>query len=378
MRILLVEASGRGFLSHYTHALALGMHRLGADVRLLTGKRDELGGWKVPFCKESCLEDGARGWRCIRRQVIVQQPDVVHLQWVDNPLSALRFVGWAQRRGIRVVYTPHNILPHERRWLLMPLYRLLYRRLDRVVARDPHLAWALEEMLDMPRERVVQVSGSPNFLALQADDPSLGKRGTQRRPGERRILFFGHGCPRKGLNFLLEAVAESDWPATMHLVLAGEGVLRGVSEELAAAAARRMRLSVIDRYVEPMDVAALFRDADLLVMPYIKLCKSPLLDLAAALGLPVLRSDRVQGADFHEGVHGITYTHDDTEALCRALKEPDWVHQATRRLAKLDDPVAAMDRLATRHDRLYRQAVANSIEPAETTLVTGRPVSQAR
>lgn len=377
MRILLVEASGRGFLSHYSHALALGLHRAGINVQLLTGKRDELTGWDIPFQKRACLEDGARGWRCIRRQVLEEQPDVVHLQWVDNPLSALRFIAWVQRRGIRVVYTPHNILPHERRWLLMPLYRLLYRRLDRVVARDTHLAWALEEVLDLPRERVVLLPGSPNFLALQ----TAGLPGTAligpRSAGEQRLLFFGHGCPRKGLDRLLTAVAENDWPANLHLVVAGEGVLRGVSAELAAAAAKKVRLSVVDHYVAPRDVAALFRDADLLVMPYIKLCKSPLLDLAAALRLPVLRSDRVQGADFRDGVHGITYAHDDSATLCRLLMERDWLDHVVGKLGLLDDPGTAMGRLAAAHERLYREVVALPSLKGATSVRT-YPLPQAR
>ncbi len=357
MRLLLVEASGRGFLSHYTHALALGMYRADVEVQLLTGKRDELHGWQVPFHKQACLEEGSRGWRCIRRHVEEERPDVVHLQWVDNPWSALCFARWAQRRGVRVVYTPHNILPHERRWLLMPLYRLLYRRLDRVVARDSHLAWALEEMLDMPRERVVLVPGSPNFLALQRENKqSLFV--PPKSVNEQRLLFFGHGCPRKGLDRLLSTLADNEWPGHMHLVIAGEGVFNGVAKGLIEAAAQKMRLSVVDRYVVPQEVAAMFRDADLLLMPYTKLCKSPLLDLAAALRLPVLRSDRVQGADFRDGVHGVTFAHDDSSALCRLLMQRDWMDKVKDNLRKMDDPMVAMDRLAQAHRQLYRELVA--------------------
>ena len=46
LRILLIEGSGRGFLSHYVHALALGLCEAGHTVRLVTGRRDELRGWR--------------------------------------------------------------------------------------------------------------------------------------------------------------------------------------------------------------------------------------------------------------------------------------------------------------------------------------------
>jgi glycosyltransferase involved in cell wall biosynthesis len=352
-RVLLVEGSGRGFLSHYSHALALGLQRAGIETQLLTGRRDELEGWAVPFHKQACLDGGRRGWRCVRRQVIEERPDIVHLQWVDNPFRALRFVRWAHKQGVRVVYTPHNILPHEKRWLLMPAYRLLYRMIDRVVARDAHLAWALEELLDTPAERLTLLPGSPNFLALQALECQADSPAPKKVAGEHRLLFFGHGCRRKGLDRLLETVAGNHWPEAMHLVVAGEGVLSGISDALLDAASRAARITLIDRYAAPREVAALFRDADLLLMPYVKQCKSPLLDLAAALRLPVLRSDRVQGADFREDVHGCTFAHDDHAAMERRLKHTHWLSGVRGNLAAMDDPLAAIDRLAEGHRQLY-------------------------
>lgn len=353
LRVLLVEASGRGFLSHYTHALAHGLHRSGIKTQLLTGRRDELNGWPVAFHKQACLESGNSGWRCVRRHVCEERPDIVHLQWVDNPFHALRFVHWAHKRGIKVIYTPHNILPHERRWLLMPVYRVLYKRVDRVVARDAHLAWALEELLETPREQVTLLSGSPNYLALRPVDATSCSPAPERVAGERRLLFFGHGSRRKGLDLLLKMVAENEWPSAMHLVVAGEEVLRGISQELLNAAKSAMRFTLIDRYVAPQEVASLFHDSDLLLMPYIKQCKSPLLDLAAALRLPVLRSDLVQGADFHEGVHGITFNHQDHSALEHWLKQPQWLSDISRKLAAMGDPQDAIDRLAAEHANLY-------------------------
>ncbi|WP_428605256.1 glycosyltransferase [Sedimenticola sp.] len=364
-RVLLVEGSGRGFLSHYSHALALGLQRAGIEAQLLTGRRDELGDWTVPFHKQACLDAGRRGWCCVRRQIIETRPDIVHLQWVDNPFRALRFVRWAHGQGVRVVYTPHNILPHEKRWLMMPAYRLLYRMIDRVVARDAYLAWALEELLDTPGERLTLLPGSPNFLALQSlqgrDEPRGDSPAPARDPGEHRLLFFGHGCLRKGLDRLLETVAGNRWPGTMHLVVAGEGVLYGIPDALLETARRAMRITLIDRYVAPREVAALFRDADLLLMPYVKQCKSPLLDLAAALRLPVLRSDRVQGADFREGVHGRTFSHDDHAAMEQRLKQTRWLTGVRDSLAAMDDPLAAIDRLARGHRQLYLKVLANRI-----------------
>ena len=358
MRILIVEGSGRGFLNQYSHALALGLHSGGDQVRFLTGARDELADWDVPFEKRACLARGMAGWWCLRRQVVAFSPDVVHLQWIDRPLAALAFVRWAQARGIAVVYTPHNILPHERRWISLPLYRALYRRVDRVVARDQHLGWALEELLDTPRERMVYLAGSPNPLALDLFPSSILPELAGHQPGRFRILFFGHGCARKGLNGFLQVVAEAKWPDNLQLVVAGEDVLAGVDDKLLKAARTRLDISVINRYLRAPEVKYLFSHGDLLVLPYRKQCKSPLTDLAAAFGVPVLRSDRVQGAGFRDGEHGLTYPHDRPDLLVGLLQglvlDPAAMEVLHGRLKRQLPVQAGIQRLAEIHRCMYR------------------------
>jgi len=370
MRILLVEGSGRGFLTQYSHALALGLHRADIAVTLITGERDELVDWPMPFEKRACLGRGWRAWFCLARLVRRERPHVVHLQWIDKPLAALAFVRYAQRLGVRVIYTPHNILPHERRWLLMPLFRVLYRRVDRVVARDRQLAWALEELLDTPRTQLAYVPGSPSLLSLSPSPAAGLAELPARETGEFRVLFFGHGCERKGLDLLLDAVAMRDWSDRLHLVVAGEDVLAGVGEEAMARVRRRARLTTINRYIPPDGVAGLFRSADLLVMPYVKLCKSPLCDLAAALGLPVLRSDRVQAAGFREGINGVTIAHANARelaaALGRLLSFPALVHRMGHELNDRVSAEAALIQLAERHLRLYDEVCGlKGVLPAE-------------
>ena len=361
-RILLIEGSGRGFLSHYVHALALGLHEAGHTVRLVTGCRDELRGWPVPFAKGACLDKGVSGWACLAREVRTFRPDVVHFQWMNDPFVGRLFIAWLHARGIGVAYTPHNLLPHRGRWLSMPVFGYFYRCVDRIVARDPHMVWAGEELLSIAPQQMVQLPGSPNLiahpLAPQREPPELSPKTT----GEVRVLFFGHGCRRKGLATLLDALAGSDWPKTVRVVLAGDGVLRGADPITLAAAEHRARLTVIDRYVRPDEVGALFRAADLLVMPYLKLCKSPIVDLAAAFGLPVLRTDRVEGTRFRDGTHGLTVPHGDALALREAIAtlttKPERILALKAALGREEPVAAATARLAAGHARMYADLMA--------------------
>ncbi len=356
-RVLLVEASGRGFLNHYSHALGMGLHNAGAKVRLLSGVRDELSAWDVPFEKQSCIQQGRKGWSCVKRQAMQFQPDIVHFQWVDNPFSALRLVRWLQRRGIKTVYTPHNLLPHEKRWMLMPLYRLLYRAMDKVIARDQHIAWALEELLDVNAHQVEFIPGSPNLLASAALPSCAEACYAGKQQQEKRLLFFGHGSPRKGLDQLLDIINQHSWPAHYHLLLAGEGVMSSVYGDRIRHAREKMKITLIDQYIPAEQVAQLFASSDLLLMPYTKQCKSPLLDLAAALKLPVLKSDRVKGAEFREGMHGVTFRHDDAAQMLQYLRDEDWVDNCRRYLKSQVSNDQMMMQLAMQHLKMYRDVL---------------------
>ncbi len=361
-RILIVEGSGRDFLSHYSHALALGLHDAGHRVRLVTAPCDELSGWAVPFERRATLAPGLAGWGELLAQTRRFDPEIVHFQWLSNPVSAAFYVRWAQRRGRVVLYTPHNLLPHRGRWMTMPLFRRLYGVFDRIVVRDEAMRWAANEMLDVDLDRMCMAPGSPNIIAHPDAPARVPAEAANRTAGEVRALHFGHGCSRKGLQPMLTALARAACPPALHLVLAGCGVTRGIAPEVLAAARQRLRITVIDRYLEPDEVAGLFGTADLITMPYAKLCRSPILDLAAAFRRPVLRTHRVEATRFREGLHGLTVRHGDhaafAEALCDLAADGDALRGMRDALGEGPDFAAEMRALAARHGEIYQAALA--------------------
>lgn len=365
-RILIVEGSGRGFLSHYAHTLALGLHEAGRRVRLVTAPRDELAGWPAPFERRATLATGVASWRGLMRETRDFAPHAVHFQWLSDPIGAALYVRWAQRRGATVLYTPHNLLPHRGRWMTMPLFRRLYGVFDRVVVRDGAMRWAAAEMLDVDPDVMSMATGSPNIIAHASAPRRMPPEAEPRRRDEIRVLHFGHGCARKGLGPLLRALALTECPDNLHLMLAGCGVTRGIEPAVLVAARQRLRISVIDRYLEPDEVGGLFQAADLVAMPYAKLCRSPILDLAAAFRTPVLRTARVEATRFDEGLHGLTVDHGDSTAFAATLaglaRAPEHLRSMRRALARGPDFAAEVALLAATHARIYDRALADRAE----------------
>jgi len=369
MRILLVEGTGKGFLAHYSLALALGLAERGDEVRLLAPTDGEFKHTMLPVDVCFRLKSGAAAWQQLRKEVAAYRPDIVHLQWVGHPLAALRLVRYCRRQGVRVLYTPHNLLPHRYRWLTQPLYAWLYQALDAIVARDSHIAWGLQELLDIPRDRSQLIPGSPNLLASEQLPSQLPAELATGAAGAVRLLQFGYGGRKKGTRALLEALLALPHTDHLQLILAGQGVLKDVPQSLADAARQRMRLTVIDRYIPATEVASIFSFSDLLLMPYQVQCDSPLIDLARALETPVLRSDRVSHPDFREGVDGYTFRAGTPAELERHLA---LLLEAPQQLAALRQQARGrqterqlLARLVTQHHALYGRLLKRSEQRLE-------------
>jgi len=317
-RVLIVEGTGNGFISHYSHALALGLHQQGQRVTLLTGQQGELAEWTPPFTRQAVALRGMRGVLSLARCVRRWQPTLIHLQWVDAPLLMLALVQLWRRRGIRVIFTPHNLLPHCGRWRCQPAFSALYRALDHIVVRDPKITWGLEELFGLSQDHTTLIGDNPNLLSHPLLPERLPQQ-LQRLPATARcMLFFGYGGSKKGIADLLAAWRQAASDFT--LVLAGREVARAITG-IQLSDQERQRLILIDRYIHPFEVRSLIRHATLMVLPYRKQCHSPVLDLALDLGVPVIRSDRVWTQDFVEGVDGMTFPAGAVDRLSRLIRE---------------------------------------------------------
>jgi glycosyltransferase involved in cell wall biosynthesis len=165
------------------------------------------------------------------------------------------------RAGARYVLTLHDLRLHAgecsrlRRWLLHSEARAA----DTIVTLSEHV-----------REDLARASGlgrtSIGVVPLGVSERETGDARPRAFPTGRRIqlLFFGRMLPYKGLELLLQAFAQLRTQAPVDLVVAGWGPVR---PDVAALAARGgVRLE--NRWFAEGEIDQLFREADLVVLPY--------------------------------------------------------------------------------------------------------------
>lgn len=149
----------------------------------------------------------------------------------------------------------------------------------------------------------------------------IGRRdGLQSTPGNgrRNILFFGRIMAYKGLPVLLDAgqILKDELPG-LKLVVAGRGpALDDVRPRLADD-----HVELHDGFIPDVDVAQLFLDTELVVLPYVEASQSGILALAAAFGRPAIVSDVGEIGELVRSTGmGLVVPPRDPEALASAIR----------------------------------------------------------
>jgi len=204
--------------------------------------------------------------------------------------------GWLRRFSVRLVYTVHNVLPHDREHdpAMVAHYRRLYHQVDHLIVHSEYQRVLLRERFGVADAHMTVIPHGPLFHRLTLPPrPDAARRLGLDGPGPY-VLHFGHMRPYKGTELLLEAMAGvvQRHPQAV-LLLAGPATPER-SRALQACIGRYALDGHVHThfgYLPTATLAAYFALADVVVMPYLQIDQSGVLLSALGLGLPVIASD---------------------------------------------------------------------------------------
>jgi glycosyltransferase involved in cell wall biosynthesis len=300
VKVQLVDPSA--FTPPYDRALAAALARAGAEVELLTtrflyGPVPPAEGYRVderfyrrsagrgleaparlPFKVGEHLPDMLR----LRRAV---DADVVHYQWLTIPSLDVHLLPSRRPR----VMTAHYILPPQPSRRQVRSARRVFDAMDAVVAHSEHSAARLRDEvgLDPAKVRVIPHGAFDYLTRLPEEKPLPPELEGTEGPV---ILSFGLLRPYKGIENLLEAFARmgESTPEAELWIVGNPRMDVGPLRALADRAPGRIRF--VTRFVEDAEIPAIFRRADLLVLPYLDAEHSGVLYTGLAFGKPIVLS----------------------------------------------------------------------------------------
>jgi glycosyltransferase involved in cell wall biosynthesis len=279
-----------------------------------------------------------------------QRADVAHFQWLAMP----RLDRHLLPRDRPLVMTPHGLLRGDARGSMSP-YAPLLRRMDALVALSEYGAGVLRERAGVDPERIRVIPHGPLDYLTRLPDPAPLPSDLAAAEGPV-VLYFGLIRPYKGVDVLLEAFREIEG-AELWVV----GRPMGVDLAQLAEAAGRCRSTVrlVPRFVPDRELPAIFRRADLVVLPHRQAEQSGVLFTAIAFGKAVLMSDVGGFPEVAKLGAGQTFAAGDAQALAQELKDLLRDDAQRQRLAAgaLDAAGGAYswDEIARQHVALYEE-----------------------
>jgi len=286
--------------------------------------------------------------------------DVLHFHWGLEHIwrwrkqgrvrEFLSLVGWARflrlarRKGVRIVWTAHELAPAEEgRWFDVLGYAMCAHAADLCICHSSHVRRLLKRRFGVSARNLVSIPIGTNYDTIPAP---AGRAAASSEFGvsasSRLLVCFGDLRPRKGIEIavraverlgnLYELVVAGSAPASIH-----QAWVRDLERSCRATPNIKVRIERLPAQV----LATLLGAADCVLLPYLQIFGSSALSLSLALGRGVVASDLPYFREVLalEPKAGVLAKPGDPAALAHAIEEffsePTAVrHEAAQRLGQ--------------------------------------------
>lgn len=260
---------------------------------------------------------------------------VLHVHWLELLYSSPSLAGslrlltavtagllWARATGCRIVYTVHNLSPHEQ----------AYPFLDRIANR---VLLALADVLHVHDEQagvsLTQILGSRKRIHVVPHGSYIGAYPNDCTKGEARrwlglsanafvYLFLGQIRRYKGIEDLVAAFGRLAGDACQ-LVIAGNVHDPAYAQSLAQTARESTGIHIWFQYVPDSEVQYFMNGCDVCVLPYHSVTTSGAAVLAFSFGRPIVAPALGGFPELAAGGRGIVYDPLGEDAILQALQE---------------------------------------------------------
>jgi glycosyltransferase involved in cell wall biosynthesis len=260
---------------------------------------------------------------------LFRRPDIIHVQWVplvDREIPVeLWLLKLARQRGSKLVYTVHNLLPHDPEKDYKKVFDRVYGMMDGLICHTRETRDRLIEEFGVDGNKLWVIPHGPLFYDYAPIDKQESKRRLGYLPEHTVVLYQGLVRQYKGLDFLLDAwnkMCEKEPNA--RLLIAGRGeerdmeTVKGKVEALGLQSSVRLDL----RYISTEELPIYYQAADIAVYPHREITQSGALMTGIAFRKPIIATAL---AGFREALenyeNAVCVEYGDVRALSERLAE---------------------------------------------------------
>ncbi len=221
-----------------------------------------------------------------------QKPQIIHIQWIRVPFID-RFFIWAYMAcGAKVVYTAHNLLPHDDlKRKSIKAYQPIYKLVTAIVVHAKSSKNELITDFNIESDKISVIEHG--LVEIKHNDEAIVKISEDivKKEGlsEKIILTsFGSQSIYKGIDIVNSYLKEHTpflKENQVTFIIAGK-----TPEHYANSLVKNESVILLNRYITDDEYIALSRLSDVILLPYINISQSGVLMSALNESVPVLVS----------------------------------------------------------------------------------------
>jgi beta-1,4-mannosyltransferase len=236
------------------------------------------------------------------RLALTRNFDILNLHWpeqrllkespVKSLLSCLFLfltIDLLRFRGCRVIWTVHNLSPHDCRYPSLErwYYRRLLSRIDGYLSLGQTATTSLRKKFAVPEQIPIQAIPHGHYQDVYPTSSMSSSRNILGIPRHVKvILFFGQIRPYKNLGALIKAF-HGCAGNELCLLIAGNSSGQ-MTQDLMDQISDDSRITLYSRHIRDDEVQLFFGACDLVVLPYKEILNSGSAILALSFNRPVL------------------------------------------------------------------------------------------
>jgi glycosyltransferase involved in cell wall biosynthesis len=268
-------------------------------------------------------------------------PDILHVQYLpflERGFSfEMWFLAWAKLRGIRIVYTVHNVTPQNAPGRYRPLQKRMYRLPHALICHGEGARSELIKDFEVAPDKIRVIPHGPLFAEKPVVSPEEARTRLGLSMEEPLVLSLGVISEYKGIPFLLEAWKKLKVSGCKgRLLVAGTGdsnLLLSIREKVSADGLA----ASVDLWLEFIPVEKLpllYQAADILAYPYKAGTTSGALLTGMNYGKAIIATKVPFFREYlRDGENALLVDYGDTEALAQSLRLLIEEHHKRARIA---------------------------------------------
>ena len=234
--------------------------------------------------------------------VLSNKKVIIHFQFFRFKTDIF-FIILLRMLGIKIVYTAHNIFPHETKKYDYILNYLLYNAVHKIIIHSETTKLNLLRNFNLPTNKL-KVIAHGNFDNYKNYLPITKQAARQRfnlKDTDNVLLFFGYIREYKGLELLLKSFEIiPDTEENIFLIIAGSPATKEIEDrylKIINSMSKKNNILINFDFIPKKEVELFFTATDFVVLPYKKIDHSGIVHLAYSFNKPIIATNV---GDFHE------------------------------------------------------------------------------